>query len=287
MIDMLVSLPGKRPKLFVMVTLLVVFLCSIGLKDLYFRGDYKVFFHDDSPEISAFTEQSDRFSPSQGMVIVLQDPSGDIFNAETLSLIRDLTEKGWLFPYAVRSVSVANFQHTSAVGDDMVVEPLVGPDNPLTAADISHIKDIAMADPNIHGGLISKSGDLALVSVSVRLPETGNLTVQVKEIVDHTNAVIAEAQKKAPNLIFRKGGSIALNDAFTTAAEKDVETLIPMMFFAVMVFLGFLLKSWRFVFATMVCWLYPYRQQWDSWDGVVIIYLISLLAYPCCCSRWR
>ncbi|RXJ74841.1 RND transporter [Veronia nyctiphanis] len=250
--DVLFGLPVRKPWLTLFIVALFAGLFSFGAQNLYFRGDYKVFFHDDSPELIKFTEQQDRFKAAQGIAIIIEDPSGNVFNETTLNIVRELTELGWEFPYAIRSSSLANFQYTTADGDDMVVEPLIGDDNSLTPKNIEYIKNIALTDANTAGVLVSRSGQLALVSVTVQLPEDGGLTEQVIEIVRHTNKIIADAKEKAPELIFRKSGSIALNDAFGVAAAQDVRTLIPMMFAAVMVFLGLLLRSWRFVFATML-----------------------------------
>ncbi|ODA35987.1 RND transporter [Veronia pacifica] len=250
--NMLFKWPVHYPWIFLIGIMTLVAVSSYGAKNLYFRGSYKVFFHDDSPEILSLDKIQNRFAVNQGISIALENKNGDIFNQSTLRIIRELTERGWQLPYAVRSSSIANFQYTSADGDDLKVEPLISMDNPLGKEEIAFIKQTAMSDPNLRGGFISPEGDVALTTFTVKLPEDGNLTQQTQTIISHVDALIAEFQKEDPTLVFHKVGTVAFNAAFIDAAIHDVKFLIPLMFSVVIIFLGFLLKSWRFVFATMM-----------------------------------
>ncbi len=60
------------------------------------------------------------------------------------------------------------------------------------------------------------------------------------------------AQKPNNNLDIKLGGTVMLNNAFKEYAQNDMQTLIPVMFLIIMVFLGVTLRSSMSVFLPMI-----------------------------------
>ena len=68
---------------------------------------------------------------------------GAVFTRETLGVIEKLTEEAWQAPYSSRVDSLTNYSHSEALGDDLIVGPLVEDAASLTDADLGRIEDIA------------------------------------------------------------------------------------------------------------------------------------------------
>ncbi|WP_235869177.1 hypothetical protein [Veronia nyctiphanis] len=94
--------PASRPWWCILIAILFVVAASLGAKNLYFRGDYKVFFKDDNPQLVAYENEKVSFNSSDGLIIVVVPPDGQVFSASSLGLIREITKKSWQIPFTTR-----------------------------------------------------------------------------------------------------------------------------------------------------------------------------------------
>ena len=102
----------NRPKTVLMIGFIFIIATALGAKNLYFRGDYKVFFEDSNPQRMAFEEMQRTFSKNDGASIIIAPKSGNVFTLQTLSLIYEMTEDAKQTPLSIRVDSLTNFQHT-------------------------------------------------------------------------------------------------------------------------------------------------------------------------------
>ena len=118
----------------ILALLSVVFtvLIALGAHKLYFEADYKIYFEEDDPHLIAHEEIQDAYTKTDNIAILIKPEQGDIFNKRMLTLLHNLTETAWQTPYVIRVDSITNFQHTSADGDDLLVESLVLEPDDLT-----------------------------------------------------------------------------------------------------------------------------------------------------------
>ena len=166
---------------------------------------------------------------------------GDIFNPKTLESIRKLTRDSWQIPYSTRVDSIGNFQNTYAIGDELIVEDLIPLNTALTANQIEKIKSVALSETIIKNLLISKDGKTTAVSATITLPKKSNS--EVPEIMAKVRDLKKEFLKNNPNHQIEITGNIALNNAFIESTIQDSKTLFPLMYLALLVFLGLFLKS--------------------------------------------
>lgn len=73
-----------------------------------------------------------RSQKTDNLAIVIAPEDGDIFTPQTLSLIQKITVDAWQVPYSSRVDSIANYQHTEAFEDDLLVEDLLYSEYELT-----------------------------------------------------------------------------------------------------------------------------------------------------------
>ncbi|EJG1029856.1 MMPL family transporter [Vibrio parahaemolyticus] len=245
------KIPTKYSLLVLLATIFLIIVATIGGKNLYFRGDYDIFFDGTNKQLLAFDEIQTTFAKTDNLAIVIAPEDGDIFTPQTLSLIQKITVDAWQVPYSSRVDSIANYQHTEAFDDDLLVEDLLYSEYELTPERISKVKSIALSEPVLKSALVSEKGDVTVVNITVQLPEMDK-TAEVEEVVSSINAMIDRYQRAYPDVTFHKAGIIAMNHAFMTAAQDDSSTLVPTMLVVILVFLTIMLGSILSVIATLI-----------------------------------
>lgn len=245
------TLPTRLSWWVLLATMLFVVVATIGGKNLYFRGDYNIFFDGQNAQLKAYDEIQTTFAKSDNLSIVIAPKSGNVFEAETLTLVQQLTQDAWQIPYSSRVDSLANYQHTEALEDDLIVEDLLLEDYPLTESRIAKIKQIALSEPVLKHSMISEKGDVTVVNVTVQFPQVDE-TAEAMQVIESANALIAKYQALYPDMEFHKAGIVAMNHAFMVAAQEDTSTLVPTMLLVILLFLMVMLRSFLSVVATLV-----------------------------------
>ncbi|EHR1004085.1 MMPL family transporter [Vibrio parahaemolyticus] len=245
------KIPTQYSLIVLLATIFLIIVATIGGKNLYFRGDYDIFFDGTNKQLLAFDEIQTTFAKTDNLAIVIAPEDGDIFTPQTLSLIQKITVDAWQVPYSSRVDSIANYQHTEASDDDLLVEDLLYSEYELIPERISKVKSIALSEPVLKSALVSEKGDVTVVNITVQLPEMDK-TAEVEEVVSSINAMIDRYQRAYPDVTFHKAGIIAMNHAFMTAAQDDSSTLVPTMLVVILVFLTIMLRSILSVIATLI-----------------------------------
>ena len=108
-------------KLVVVGSIIVTVALSYGAVRLTITNDTRAYFSEDNPQLAAFDALEAVYDKQETINFVVVAKHGDVFDRETLTLMWQLTELGWQVPYSRRVSSLANYQHTTAVDDDLVV----------------------------------------------------------------------------------------------------------------------------------------------------------------------
>ena len=96
---------------------------------------------------------------------------GNLFDREILTLLWELTELGWQAPYSRRVTALANYQHTTALDDDLFVQAVIPHPDTLTRASIRRVREVALNEPSLVGTFVARNGSAAFVLVFLTLPE--------------------------------------------------------------------------------------------------------------------
>ncbi|GAA5647493.1 efflux RND transporter permease subunit [Vibrio proteolyticus] len=243
--------PTRYAWLVCMAVLTAILVAALGAKNLYFRGDYNIFFDGSNPQLQAFDEIQTTFAKSDSVAIVIAPENGNVFNRRTLTLLQKLTKDAWQTPYSSRVDSLANYQHTEAIDDDLLVEDLLYDEYPLTPERIEKVKQIALNEPLLKNLLISADGAVSVVNITVQLPQDDE-TAEVTEVVTYINQLLEQYRQLYPDVEFHKAGIIAMNEAFMVSAQQDTATLVPTMLLVILVFLTLMLRSLLSVMATLL-----------------------------------
>ncbi|ELV8654613.1 MMPL family transporter [Vibrio vulnificus] len=233
------------------ISLIAIVATAMGAKNLYFRGDYNIFFDGSNAQLQAFDEIQTTFAKTDNIALVLAPKSGDVFDQRTLTQIQEMTEQAWQVPYSSRVDSLANYQHTEAVDDDLLVEDLLYQSYPLTAERIAKVRTIAMSEPLLVNALVSEKGDVAVINITMQMPGVDE-TAEVNEVVAYVEQMLSHYRAQYPDVTIYKVGIIAMNHSFAMAAQNDSATLVPTMLLVILVFLTLMLRSFLSVLATLV-----------------------------------
>ncbi|EHK8997964.1 MMPL family transporter [Vibrio vulnificus] len=233
------------------ISLIAIVATAMGAKNLYFRGDYNIFFDGSNAQLQAFDEIQTTFAKTDNIALVLAPKSGDVFDQRTLTQIQEMTEQAWQVPYSSRVDSLANYQHTEAVDDDLLVEDLLYQSYPLTAERITKVRAVAMSEPLLVNALVSEKGDVAVINITMQMPGVDE-TAEVNEVVAYVEQMLSHYRAEYPDVTIYKAGIIAMNHSFAMAAQNDSATLVPTMLLVILVFLTLMLRSFLSVLATLV-----------------------------------
>jgi len=242
----------RRPFFVIFLSLLMSIVALSGGQHLRFTNDYRYFFSNENPYLTAFEELERTYSSPDTIFYVYQPKDGsDATSEEALNLAYELTEAGWQVPFSTRVDSLTNFQNTRSIGeDDLEVRDLVPDVADIDAKRITYVEDTILNEPLLAGRLLSIDKKTAAVLVSLRPPRDD--AVATNQIVEKARAIHEEMRAKYPNIRIELTGSQMLSNAFAEAAQGDLKTLTPTMFVIIALVLIFATRKIFGTIATMI-----------------------------------
>jgi len=235
----------------VLLSIVWVMLMGAGAQYLTFTNDYRVFFGEDNPQLIAFENIQDTYSRSDNAMLLLAPKDGQVFTRPTLQAVAWLTERAWETPYSTRVESITNYQHTSAVEDDLLVEDLTFEPGKLSDEDLVRIRDIALSEPVLVNRLISPGAHVTGVNINIELPGIDPI-VENPEVVVFIRELREEFREKYPDIEVRLTGIVMMNQAFPEASMYDMSTLFPLMLLIFIVVLYFWVRGFSGTVATFM-----------------------------------
>ncbi len=238
-----------------LVCLLSAVALASGGRFLGFSTDYRVFFSKENPQLQAFESLQQVYTKDDNILIVLQPAEGDVFTAEVLKAVQELTEAAWQLPYSRRVDSLTNFQNSYAEGDDLTVEDLVPAQSVeggagLTAARLAAIRAVALSEPLLAERLISPDSRTTAVNVTLTLP--GEDPEEVLEAMAAAREMVAGFKAEHPDITVAVTGLVALDAAFSEASFADLATLVPLMYAIIIAGLLLFLRSFAGTLVTLL-----------------------------------
>lgn len=241
----------NHPFLVILLSVLFVVGATAGAKNLVFKSDYRVFFSEENPQLTAFESMQKIYSKSDNVAFIISPEDGNVFKPDTLAAIYEITDESWQVPYSTRVDSITNYQHTWSEEDDMIVEDLVLDPEAISDADMPRIKSIATSEPLLVNKLISSEGHVTVVNVTVQLPGE-NPVVEVPEVVSKVREIRDNFIAAHPDMKVHLSGMVMMNNSFAEASINDNATLVPIMFAVVIFGMIFLLRTFSGTFATVI-----------------------------------
>ena len=235
--------------LVILATLIAIAGASVGISRLEFSANYRIFFDDNNPQLLKLEALERTYGKNENIAFLIVPDDGNATSQSALAAAVWLTEVAWRTPFSRRVDSLANFQHTTAEGDDLYVRNLVDPQE-LSRAEIrSQITAIALSDPRTAGSILGVNGDVSVVSVTVELPEDDLLNA-VAEVAEFARTTATAAEERFPGIDLRVVGTVMVNQTFVEASIDSQKIFLPASLLLMALILGLLTRGWAGVAAT-------------------------------------
>lgn len=234
----------------IIFTVAAVATFGSGARFLEFSASYRTFFSEENPQLKAFDALQNTYSKNDNVQFVIVPKDGKVFTRETLAAVQWLTQESWQIPFSRRVDSITNFQHTSADNDSLVVRNLVEDPSALSDADLEQTKHIAIGEPLLLNRLISPRAHVTGVNVTVVLPEKS--LSEVPQVMEFARGLATKAKQQYPNIDIHLTGMVPFNNAFAEYSQKDMQTLVPIMYGVIILIALFTLRSLTGMALTLV-----------------------------------
>lgn len=233
--------PAWKIWLLVTAISLALLVMISGARSLNFTTDFRTYFSSDNPQLQAFEQLEADFNKQDTLVFLVEmsDKKASLINLIGIDFLQQLTEMSWQIPYARRVDSLINFQRVESVDDELIINDLIPSEANLDADFLLEISQYIQQQPRLSGSLISQDESLALVVVSLSLPD-GNEQATA-ELVDFARNSLAELDQD--DIEVQLFGSSVINLALAEAVERDMALLIPLSYLMIFVAIYFLSKS--------------------------------------------
>ncbi|NQZ19929.1 MAG: MMPL family transporter, partial [Bdellovibrionales bacterium] len=215
----------------------------VGLPRITADFSYRVWFKESNPRLQAFDAFERKFGSDDIAVIGVYSESG-IFDKESAQLMIDLTEDMWHVTEVIRVDSLANFNWVHGEGDEILVDPFIPNDLPITDELLKQRSEVAADHRNIKGYLISEDQKTSLLYVSLKPSIDSKPDYEaISKDLRSTIKKYRESDKYGTDHEFYVTGSPALTFGFQESSQNDMSKLIPMVFIITLIFLALFFRK--------------------------------------------
>lgn len=250
MVKYLANIFVRKRLYFFALSILIVFMSSLGLRDAKYSADYRVFFSPSDPHLLAFEDLQNRYTRADNIVFVVAPRNGEVFTHENLLPIEWLTKASWRLPHSLRVDSVTNFPYSIANGDDIVVKDLIEKSDELTEVEINIAKQHALGDPRIVKRLLSEDGRVSAIYVSLNLPR--DATSALHELIPMAEELVQQFKVRYPQMDIYMMGLAPFNHSLEKVANQDFQLLGPVMLVLILGIIGWMTRSFRNSIVTLI-----------------------------------
>jgi predicted RND superfamily exporter protein len=231
------------------VSVLLVLVLASGAQFLFFDTNYRVFFSEDNPQLQQFEKMQAVYTKNDNILFVLA-VKDEVFSNQVLDAVEKLTEDSWQMPFSTRVDAITNFQYSYSEEDDLIVEDLVENALQKSSQELKDVKVISLTEPFLFKQLISENAKVTAVNVTLQFP--GENITEVPESVNFARELAEKYKTNYPDIEIYITGMAMLNNAFSEASMGDMQTLVPLMYLAMILIMFFSLRSVSGTFTTVL-----------------------------------
>ena len=235
----------------VLLTLIVAFVVYAGIPNLRLDTDGRVFMGPDNPDKQTLDLFEQEFAKDDNLNILLIPKDGVVFSPETLQIVHELTEDAWNLPYVRLVNSITRFQNSYSEEDMLVVEDLIPDPYSVSQAEADAAREIALSRIEIQGSLINEQASMTAINIIFRLPGL-DLASEIPTIMADANPLLERYRDTYPDMQIQLTGSVPLGEQFAVASQDDGQSLTPAMLLAMLLIVGFLLRTISGVFSVLL-----------------------------------
>ena len=217
-----------------------------GLASFKFDASVRSYFAEDYPHFQTFSDFENSYGTEHVAVVMLSPAEGRDDDTVFLQLLAQYTDKAWSLPFVGRVDSIANYQHTYAADDELIVEDLIPYERTLSEHEAQQALAIALAEPSLVNKLIAKNGQHFNIMFNFNLGENAqDKSIEVSEqLYAFVDEFKREYQAKTGKALQTavSGNLISIYHNIQIAAH-DFTVIVPLMFLLMFIMLGLMMKT--------------------------------------------
>ncbi|MFT4517692.1 MAG: putative RND superfamily exporter protein [Halioglobus sp.] len=234
-----------------LVNLLLMLAIAFGGSHLSIEAGIRVLFSPDDPNLLAEIKIEETYGKEDNILLVVDAIDGDIFTADHLATIENMTAEAWQVPNSRRVDSVTNYLYTSVDGDELTIGPLIEGAREFSPQRLAQIREVALAQEAILGRLIAPAGNVAAVNISLNLHADGKAAA-LEASVNYARKIARQAEADNPGVQVHIAGLALTEQTLAEVTASDGATLIPGLFAMVLVVLALSLRSTLAALCTVI-----------------------------------
>ena len=227
---------------------LISALAFVGILEFKIQNNPRVFFSPESSDYLAFQDFENKYGTRENIIFIVSNRGDSLFNKKALSILKELTEEGSEIPNSSRVQSITNFPRIQVDGDEISINNLIEDPLSLSNEEIHSIEKFALGEPSLKRKLISESGTVAMVMISVNLAADDFSNTSA----DKAQVILKRYKNRYPDLDFMLLGTLIYNQALTAASEDVFIEVFPLALICIVLFLYLFLRSLLGVVATLL-----------------------------------
>ena len=204
----------------------------------------------DHPKLIDYEYIQGEYTRDDNLLVLFEAKKGNAFEQSTLLAMRDLTDQLWKTPYSIRVDSITNFQHSYAIGDELIVNNLFSIDKDIKQRTPKAISSIAKHEPLLLNRATNVKGNVIAASVSFAFPnkdaseklEAYAYVMDLKQKYEITN----------PSLNIYVSGLVALDATVMKIAERETGLFLILIIGVVIILLTLFMRALTPVLVSIV-----------------------------------
>ena len=234
-------MPVNRPWITLLLCLVSIAVIGSGARLIGVETDYEIFFDGVNPRLEAHYQVEDHFGRNDFLQLAIEPHHGDVFNASTMQVVEDITERFWTLSWSRRVDSLTNYPYTKAEGDDLITTPMFEDAEGLTPEQWQERQAFALHDVATRRLLVSDDGRITGITATIMLPH-GDTHAPIV-LADEFENMVAELEQQYPQFDMYPYGSILLNKAFFVHATREFAGLLAIGVTLLLIASGLILRS--------------------------------------------
>ena len=250
----------------IILTMLLVAIMSISLKNLAFEGSYRIWFDQDSKILKDYDHFRSTFSGDDTFIVAFED-NKTIFNPKAIKTILSLTEQFYQMGGVQKVDSLTNYQQIRGEDDDVMVEDFI-PHNKFTQKELEKKREEALQDKLILHQLISQDAKTTMIAVQLLTKSGADEALNI-EVMGKIREITKRESLKS-GYKFYISGIPAITASLVTVSQHDSMILLPLAVILVVLFLFVLFRSMMGVLVPSVVIVFTF---------LIVISIQMLLGY--------
>jgi len=223
----------------ILVTAIIIIsvLFFIYLPELKMEDNERTWFSKEDPTLKNYDELKKTFIGAEFAVVAYK--SDNPFSESEITYLSRLSRELKKVPYINNVISLTTADDITGTSEGLEIKPLVGR-TPLSAEEISQLKQRINLNPFFKGNLISDDAGTVGIALSFEIPDKKRTGDYSQKITESIKDILSKEHKRTGRK-FYLGGGPTTDAELGIIMEKDMSKFFPlsMLIVAVMLFLIF------------------------------------------------